>query len=124
MSKKSRIDGLDIWERIAKMQEQQPEVSANISLTNFEGFRPIIDAIGSGGQFAIKYSDGAGVALFDCDTMEILDYYAAEFNHTTCVSPHQFITTIKLYLINHREIITAQEAKNYIEFKKKIILLN
>jgi len=123
MSNKSKIDGMDIWERIAKMQEQNPEVSANIKLTDFE-FQPIIDLIQQRGRFGIKYSDGAGVAIFDCATMEILDYYAAEFNHTTCVSPHQFLTTIKLYLINHREVITAVEAKNYIEFKKRIILLN
>lgn len=124
MSKRSRIDGLTLWERIQKSQAQMPDVSAEISLTNFEGFQQIIDCIRIRGQFGLKYSDGAGVALFDCDTMEVLDYYGGETNHTTCVTPEQFLTLIKLYLVNHREIITAIECKNYIEFKRKIVLLN
>lgn len=99
------------------------EINVDISLTDFE-FQPIIDCLGSRGQFGLKYKDGAGVAIFDCDKMEVLDYYAGEFNLTTCVTPKQFLNTIKLYLINHSEIITVEAAKNYIEFKKKIILLN
>lgn len=124
MSQRSKIDGLTLFERIAKSQAAIPDVNANIKLTNFEGFQHIIDCIAARGQFGLKYSDGAGVALFDCDTMEILDYYAGETNHTTCVSPEQFIVMIKLYLINHREIITPADCKNYIESKRKIILLN
>lgn len=124
MNQRSRIDGLTLFERIAKSQAEVPEVSADISLTNFEGFQKIIDCIAERGQFGLKYSDGAGVALFDSDTMEVLDYYGGETNHTTCVSPEQFITLIKLYLINHREIITPTKCKNYIEFKRKIVLLN
>jgi hypothetical protein len=124
MSERSSRDGLTLFERIAKSQAAIPEVSANISLTNFAAFQKIIDCIAERSQFGLKYSDGAGVALFDPETMEVLDYYAGETNHTTCVSPEQFITLIKLYLINHREIITPKDFKDYIDMKSRIILLN
>lgn len=124
MSKRSKIDGLTHSERIAKSQSEQIKVGVTATLTNFPAFQTIIDHIAARTQFGIKYSDGAGVAIFDCDSMEVLDYYAGQYNITTCLTPEQFIAIIQLYLINHREIITAVEAKNYIEFKKKIILLN
>lgn len=124
MSERSKLDGLTLFERIAKSQAQMPDVGVDISLTNFEGFQQVIDCLAKRGQFGLKYSDGAGVALFDCDTMEVLDYYGGETNHTTCVTPEQFLNLIKLYLINHREIISPVECKNYIEFKRKIVLLN
>lgn len=121
--KKGRIDGLTLYERLAKSQGAQPRIKVEINLTDFE-FQPIIDAIQIRGQFGLKYSDGAGVALFDCDELVVVDNYGGETNVIKSIDAEGFLNTIKLYLINHREIITPQAVADYVNGKNKIILLN
>lgn len=117
---KEKLDAF--YDRMVKSQMAPIDINVRIRLDNFTGFPHIIECIKNRTPFGIKYSDGLGIAVFVPETLTISDFRHGKLCELTASTAKMFINVIKLYLINHREVLTEDDCLTYVRQRK--LLLN